>query len=275
MPAFNMPAFIQISDPHIVPKGQLVCGHSDTAAALRTAVAAINARLPALGPVDCAIVTGDLTDHGTAEQYAHFAEIMADLALPWQAIPGNHDTREGMRGAFAGQDWMPASGPIHWLRDFGPFAVVGLDTLLEGAHHGWLAEEGLAFLEQTLADLGGHPVVVATHHPWLHCGIPAMDADNLRNGAGLMGLLEAYSGPARMISGHVHRAITGQIGRVGCMIAPSTAHAVHRDLRAGAVHSLALEPGGVTLHSWLETPQPGLISDVLPTTLNPALWPFD
>ena len=274
MPAFNMPAFIQISDSHIVPKGQLVCGHSDTAAALRTAVASINARLPALGPVECAIITGDLTDHGTPEEYAHFAEIMADLALPWLAIPGNHDTRAGMRAAFVGQGWMPASGPIHWRRDFGPFAVVGLDTLLEGAHHGWLSEEGLAYLEQSLADLDGHPVVVATHHPWLHCGIPAMDADNLRNGAALLERLQRYTGPARMISGHVHRAITGQIGHVVCQISPSTAHAVHRDLRADAVHSLALEPGGVTLHSWVEAPQPGLVSDVLPLTLNAATWPF-
>ncbi|QGG93546.1 phosphodiesterase (plasmid) [Agrobacterium sp. MA01] len=270
-----MPAFIQISDPHIVAKGALVCGHSDTATALRTAVASINERLAALGAVDCAIVTGDLTEHGTDEEYQHFAEIMADLALPWLAIPGNHDTHEGMRKAFGGSDWMSKSGPIHWMRDFGPFAVIGLDTLLEGAHHGWLSEEGFAFLDQCLDELNGHPVIVATHHPWLPCGIVPMDQDNLRNGAALMERLERYSGVAKMISGHVHRAITGQIGKVSCLIGPSTAHSVNRDRRDGAVHALAIEPGGVTLHAWLDAPQEMLISDVLPLTLKPAVWPFD
>ncbi|RGP36519.1 phosphodiesterase [Pseudotabrizicola alkalilacus] len=269
-----MPAFIQISDPHIVAKGDLVCGHSDTATALRRAVASINERLPELGPIDCAIVTGDLTDHGTDEEYAHFKEIMADLHLPWQAIPGNHDSHDGMRRAFSTEHWMPAAGPIQWLRDFGPFALIGLDTLMDGAHHGWLADEGFAFLDQTLAGLDGQPVIVATHHPWLPSGIPAMDADNLRNGATLLQRLQGYRGTAKMISGHVHRAITGQIGTVSCLISPSTAHAVHRDPHPDAVHSLALEPGGVTLHLWLDTPLQGFISDVLPITPKPEVWPF-
>jgi 3',5'-cyclic-AMP phosphodiesterase len=270
-----MPAFIQISDPHIVPKGQLACGHSDTATALRSAVASINARLPALGPVDCAIITGDLTDHGTAEEYAHFAEILAKLDLPWRAIPGNHDRHETMRAAFSEADWMPKTGPVQWIYDLGPFAVIGLDTLLEGAHHGWLHEEGLAFLDRSLTALEGKPVVVATHHPWMHSGIPAMDADNLRNGAPLMARLQTHPGSVRMISGHVHRAITGQIGKVTCQIAPSTAHAVHRDTRAGAINSLILEPGAVVLHSWANHLEPGLVSDVLPTGFFPGPWPFD
>ncbi len=267
-----MPAFIQISDPHIVAKGHLVCGHSDTAKALRTAVASINARLPALGPVDCAIVTGDLTDHGTPDEYAHFAEIMADLQLPWRAIPGNHDNRDAMRATFALTDWMPGEDPIHWMRDFGPFTVIGLDTLLDGAHHGWLSDKGFAFVDRALAECRGRPIIVATHHPFMHCGIAEMDADNLRNGAYLMDRLHDYRGPVRMISGHVHRAITGQIGKVFCQIAPSTAHAVNRDLRTDAIHSLILEPGAVVLHSWVEGS--GLVSDVLPTGHFSGPWPF-
>ena len=97
-----MSSFIQITDPHIVAKGALVCGRSDTATALRLAVATINDRLPLLEGVTCAIVTGDLTDHGTPEEYAHFLEIMATLDLPWLAVPGNYDQRAAMRAACAG-----------------------------------------------------------------------------------------------------------------------------------------------------------------------------
>lgn len=265
-----MPAFIQITDTHIVEKGRLVCGVSDTNAALRKAVASINRRLPALGQIDCAIVTGDLTDNGTAKEYAHFCEIMEGLDLPWIAIPGNHDNRETMRSAFAAQDWMPAAGPIHWLRDFGPFAVLGLDTLLAGAHHGALSDEGFAFIDTMLAAHAGKPLVVATHHPWMHCGIAEMDADNLRNGAALMARLEQYSGTIRMMSGHVHRAITGQVGNILCQISPSTGHCVHRDQRENTLHSLALTPGAVTLCMWREGPQAGLITDILSLDKIPA-----
>jgi hypothetical protein len=101
-----------------------------------------------------------------------------------------------------------------------------------------------------------------------------MDQDNLRNGGALMDRLERYDGVAKMISGHVHRAITGQIGKVSCLIGPSTAHSVNRDLREEALHSLVIEPGGVAMHAWLDTPQPTLISDILSLSLRPAVWPF-
>jgi len=269
-----MPAFIQITDTHIVEKGRLVCGASDTNTALRAAVASINKRLPSLGTVDCAIVTGDLTDNGTAKEYAHFSEIMSDLNLPWIAIPGNHDDRETMRAAFSSQEWMTAEGPIHWLRDFGPFAVLGLDTLLAGAHHGELSESGFAFLDTMLIDLAEKPLIVATHHPWIHSGIAEMDADNLRNGAAMMDRLARYPGEVQMISGHVHRAITGKVGDIICQIAPSTGHSVHRDHRESSHHALATEAGAVTLYMWQQGSQSGLISDILQTATFAEPVPF-
>jgi len=191
----HMPSFIQISDPHIVTDGAMVCGHSDTASALKRAIATINEMLPRLNNVDCAIVTGDLTDHGTPEEYAHFTQLMAALQLPWMAVPGNHDRRDAMRAAFEGRDWMTARGPVQWHRDFGAFSVIGLDTLVDGAHHGCLCAQGLDFVDATLRAIGDQPAVIATHHPWIASGVPAIDADNLRNGDVLLERLAAHSGP--------------------------------------------------------------------------------
>ncbi|MEQ8900793.1 MAG: phosphodiesterase [Roseovarius sp.] len=269
-----MPGFVQITDTHIVAPGALAYGRSDTAEALRRAVETINAKLPLWEGIACAIVTGDLTDHGTPEEYAHFLSIMDDLALPWCAVPGNHDQRAPMRKAFADAPWMPGEGPVNWVRNFGPFSVIGLDTLLEGAHHGVLCDEGMGFLDSTLSALGDQPAIVATHHPFMHAGIPAMDADNLRNGAAVIARLEAHPGSVRMMSGHVHRAVTGQIGRVTCQISPATCHAVLTDHRARRDPHLVLEPGAVTVHHWLELPRAGLVSDIIPTGLFPGPWPF-
>ncbi|WP_434288540.1 phosphodiesterase [Celeribacter sp. SCSIO 80788] len=269
-----MPAFLQITDTHIVAPGALACGRSDTAAALTRAIETINAKLPVLGDVSCVIITGDLTDHGTPEEYAHFSALMAPLALPWLAVPGNHDRRAPMRAAFAGADWLTKEGPIQWHRDFGPFSLIGLDTLLEGAHHGDLCDDGFALVDQVLNRIGDQPVIIATHHPWMPSAITTMDADNIRNGAALMARLAAHPGPVRMISGHVHRAMTTQIGRITCQIAPATGHAVDVDLRPGVDNRLTLEPGGVTLYTWLDAPLPCLVSDVIPTGDYPGPYPF-
>jgi len=55
-----MTKIIHISDPHVVPSGQLAYGQIDTAAALASGVETANGFLIDIGPVDMAIVTGDL-----------------------------------------------------------------------------------------------------------------------------------------------------------------------------------------------------------------------
>ena len=57
-----MTRIIQISDPHIVPKGELAYGQVETSAPLKSCVETINRILPNIGPIDMVIVTGDLTD---------------------------------------------------------------------------------------------------------------------------------------------------------------------------------------------------------------------
>ena len=97
-----MTRIIQISDPHIVPHGQLAYGQVDTAAALADCVDTINRMLPDIGPVDMVVVAGDLTDFGTEEEYNRFRELMEPLELPYRAVPGNHgghDRRRAARGA--------------------------------------------------------------------------------------------------------------------------------------------------------------------------------
>ena len=96
-----MTKIIQISDPHIVPNGQLAYNRVDTAAPLALCVETVNRLLPEIGPIDMAFVAGDLTDFGTKEEYDRFRMIMDPLKIPYQAIPGNHDNKEAMRLAFS------------------------------------------------------------------------------------------------------------------------------------------------------------------------------
>jgi len=243
---------IQISDPHIVPTGELAYGRVDTTTPLKACVETINRMMPVIGPVDMAVVTGDLTDFGTAAEYQLFRTIMEPLDIPYRAITGNHDNVMAMRAGFADQEWMTESGPINWFEDFADMALIGLDTNVAGKSHGHLSDTTLDYLRDTLAALNGKPVIVAIHHPPILTGIEKMDIQNLRDSCGLKTILSEYQGELKLVCGHVHRNITAMFGGVICQIAPATSHAVSMDLRIGAPNCLTKEPGAFLLHEMRE-----------------------
>src|SRR5712692_3580750 len=90
----------QISDLHIKPPGALAYGRVDTAKALERCVAALNRLQPR---PDMVVISGDLVDTPTVEEYDHLKRLLAPLELPFVGIPGNHDSRAMMRAAFPEQ----------------------------------------------------------------------------------------------------------------------------------------------------------------------------
>lgn len=131
-----------------MPHGEVAYGQVETSAPLIACVQTINRLLPEIGPVDMAIVSGDLTDLGTAEEYQRFRDIMEPLEIPYRAILGNHDNAETMRVAFADQDWMPKSGPINWTAEFPDLALIGLDTSVTSYAYDHLTDESLNYLQE-------------------------------------------------------------------------------------------------------------------------------
>src|SRR5665213_4483145 len=66
----------QISDLHIKPAGSLAYGRVDTAKALERCVAALNAFTP---KPDLVVISGDLADTPTAEEYQYLKRLLAPL----------------------------------------------------------------------------------------------------------------------------------------------------------------------------------------------------
>ena len=265
-----MTKIIQISDPHIVPHGQLAYGRVDTAVSLSECVNTINRILPQIGPVDMAIVTGDLTDFGTDEEYQRFRQIMAPLEIPYRAIPGNHDKLEAMRTGFSDQDWMPETGPINWIQELTDLVLIGLDSSVTGNPHGHLGDATLGYLQKCLNAAGGKTVIVGVHHPPFLTGKEKMDIQNLRDSTKLRQILSGYQGEVKLICGHVHRNIVTLFGNVICQIAPGTSHAVTMDQRVDAPNCLTREPGGFLLHEI----RGGLVSHNIPVGKFDGPWLF-
>jgi 3',5'-cyclic-AMP phosphodiesterase len=237
----------QISDLHIKPPGSLAYGRVDTASALERCVAALNAFRPR---PDLVVISGDLADTPTAEEYEHLKRLLARLELPFVGIPGNHDSRELMRVAFPDADYAFASGPLNQRVAVGGLDLVLLDSSVAGEPHGELDAATLQWLAATLASSPDRPALLFLHHPPFATGIWHMDRQNLPNAGELATVVKHHRRVQLIACGHVHRATLAMFAGVPSTICPAPNHAVDLDLAQLREPSFKVEPPAFHLHSW-------------------------
>ncbi len=258
-----------LSDPHLRPPGVLYQGLVDSNAMFAAALETLAALDPA---PDLVLLTGDLVDEGTPEEYGHARALLARIGAPLLAIPGNHDEREAFRAAFAGQPHLPASGPLHFAVDaYGPVRIVALDVTVPGDHHGAFDAAAEAWLEATLARESERPTLVMMHQPPFLSGIAGIDAYNCRGGERLAAVLARHPQVERLLCGHIHRAMQLRFGGTLLLTAPSTTTAIALRLAEGAEPASYVEPPAFLLHQW--RPDTGLVTHHVPIGRFPG--PFD
>jgi 3',5'-cyclic-AMP phosphodiesterase len=237
----------QISDLHIKPPGSLAYGRVDTAKALERCVAALNAFRPR---PDFVVISGDLADTPTAEEYAYLKRMLASLELPFAGIPGNHDSRDLMRLAFPEADYASASGALDQRIGIGELDLMLLDSSVHGRPHGELEPETLRWLEMVLASDADRPALLFLHHPPFKSGVWHMDRQNLLNAADLAAAVRRHPRVRLIATGHVHRATLTMFAGVPTTICPAPNHAVDLDLAELREPSFKVEPPAFHLHSW-------------------------
>lgn len=241
-----MTLIAQISDLHIRQQGELIEGKIDTFEFLTACIDRINAlpRLP-----DFVIASGDLADSGSPAEYLRLKSQLDRLKMPYHVMPGNHDSRAGMRGVFGDAPALSAAstGHLQYAIDLSDLRILCLDTLDEGKEGGWLCMDRLDWLHDQLA-ASPLPTMIFLHHPPFDCGIPGMDTIKLGNADALAELLKEHAHIIGLACGHVHRSIfTTWLGMPAC-ICPSPAHQIHLDMTPDAPLAWTLEPGGFLLH---------------------------
>ena len=260
----------QLSDLHVRPQGVLYQGVVDSNAMLAAAIAHVNALDP---QPDLVLLSGDLVDHGTEGEYAMLAELLAALKVPMLAIPGNHDEREAFRRTFAGQGWLPASGPIDYAAsDHGAVRIVALDVTLPGLHHGAVSEAGAAWLDGVLAAEPHRPTIVMMHQPPFDTGVPYLDLYSCRDGQRLAAVVARHPQVERIVCGHVHRFMQIRFGGTVLCTAPSTTTAIALRLKPDAEPASHVEPPALLLHHW--QPGTGLITHFVPIGTFSGPYPF-
>jgi 3',5'-cyclic-AMP phosphodiesterase len=240
---------VQISDLHVVAKDRLCYRKVPTNAQLGEAITHLNSLDP---QPDAVIASGDLTDHGRAEEYEMLREILADLIPPVFVIPGNHDRREVLLRTFASEDYMPPLGApfINYVIDRFPLRLIGLDTTVPEHDYGMMCEQRLRWLDETLSARSDSPTLIFMHHPPFRTGVQWMDAAGLQGSRMMEQVLLHHRQVVRVACGHIHRPI--YLAWAGTIVStsPSTCHQCPLNLTGHGGLEYIMEPRAVQVHVW-------------------------
>jgi 3',5'-cyclic-AMP phosphodiesterase len=233
---------LQISDTHLGADWEGV----DPEAGVRRAVEAIGALDDR---PDALLVSGDLTQNGTPEEYGLLSELLEPLGLEPHVLPGNHDLRGPLREAFG----LPGEGdsPTSHAVDLGPLRLVCLDSIVPGEEGGALDGGRIEWLDAALAEEPGKPTVVAMHHPPLRTEMPGFDRIGLAAAAreALAEVLDRHPQVLRVVAGHVHRTIVAELSGRPVVTVPSTYLQAALDFSTTGI-AMAPDPPGFAIHAF-------------------------
>lgn len=161
-------------------------------------------------PVDVVLVTGDIADHGTPEEYAQAAAVLGEWPgpAPMLLCIGNHD----VRAAYAAMRGLPPDRPTDEAHRVAGHLFVMLDSMVpapegERIDHGVLAPESLGWLDEQLsARAPGERAFVCLHHPPEPILLGLMDPIRLENAADLAAVLDRHDDVVAVLVGHAHSA---------------------------------------------------------------------
>jgi len=210
---------------------------------------------------DVLVLSGDITDRGDAESFAKTAALLADCPVPILPMVGNHDSREGLLGAFP--QVVPAEGGfLHYVVEAGlGLRIICLDTLEDGRHGGAFCEARAGWLTARLtarlAEAPDTPTLIFMHHPPVVAGIDWMDpAPEEPWIQRLRSVLEGQRQVLAVHCGHLHRQINARFAGIPLGVTPSVAPLVAMDLNAIDMHRpddrelITAEPPTYALHRW-------------------------
>jgi 3',5'-cyclic-AMP phosphodiesterase len=250
---------LQLTDSHLraAPDGTLKgCRTRDTL------IQALNAAL-AGGPLpDGILATGDVSQDGSRESYAHVQAILGGLGVPVYCIPGNHDHPPTMAAELS-------RAPFHYCGDhgLGAWRLVMLDTWDGDRGGGRLAETELQRLERVLDESPEpHVLVVLHHHPvrvesWL-------DKVALDNADEFLAVTDRCARVRGILWGHIHQEHASERRGVRMLGTPSTCFQF-----LPRVERSDVDPGRGPAWRWLDLLPDGRIDTrvhYLPSPCGPA-----
>lgn len=209
--------FAQFSDIHLGHDGP-----GDGGSRARERTERVLAYLEALpGDLDAVLVTGDLADHGTEEEYAEAAKLLAGSRhAPLLHCPGNHDARGPYRAALLGGDPADAS-PVNQVHRLPGATFLMCDSSIPGRGDGYLDDATLAWLDAELAAAPADaPAFVCFHHPPVALHGQYVDPIRQFGQDRLAAVVARHPHVAALLCGHTHTPAATGFARLPLIAAP-------------------------------------------------------
>ncbi|MGE8322998.1 MAG: 3',5'-cyclic-AMP phosphodiesterase [Pseudomonas sp.] len=146
---------------------------------------------------DLLLCTGDLSQDASVASYQAFRDLTAPFGVATRWLPGNHDESRIMAQV--------APELVQAVTDIGAWRIVMLDTAVQGATHGLLADDQLALLDAALRGAGERHCLVCLHHQPVDIGCAWIAPIGLRNAQALFDIVEGYPQVRALLWGHVHQ----------------------------------------------------------------------
>jgi len=204
---------VQLSDSHLFAETDGTLLGMNTRESLQKVIELVLEQQP---QIDLILATGDISQDGTLESYQQFRQMSAQIAAPARWIPGNHDEPMIMAEA-AVQSALRES-----VVDIGNWRVTLLDSAVPGSVPGYLQDQQLQLLAQSLSEAPARHHLVCFHHHPVSIGCAWMEPIGLRNPEALFAVLDRFPQVRAVLWGHVHQEIDRERNGVRLLASPST-----------------------------------------------------
>ena len=239
----DLVSLVQITDCHIFATADDCLRGMNTR---RSFEAVSRSAVDCSGHLDLLLVTGDLSQDGSAESYAYLARQFDDIDVATFWLPGNHDALDTMREHFTGNQIDAAK---HIL--IADWQIVMLDSTISGEVHGRVSENQLQFLSDCLQAYPEKHGLVCLHHQALETGSLWIDEKGLLDADRLREKISRHDNVRGVLWGHVHQETQRTIDGIEWMSTPSSCVQFKPNSRDFAIGTeapgyryLALHPDG-------------------------------
>ncbi|MFT7373546.1 MAG: Icc protein [Oleiphilaceae bacterium] len=205
--------FIQITDTHLVEAVDGQLRGLNTQNSLEHVLSSIQSENDYF---DFFVVSGDLSQDGSPSSYQRLQESLAPFNVPSFWFPGNHDEMSSMK--LVCQDKEHLENIVrtpHWQ-------LVLLNSQVEGAAFGNLADDQFELLERALTERPDLHTLISLHHHPIPMESGWMDEIGLKNGEKLMEVARKYSKVKCILWGHVHQDSDRMVDGIRMLSTPST-----------------------------------------------------
>jgi Icc protein len=205
--------FIQITDTHLV---EAVDGHLlglETQNSLEHVLSSVQSENDHF---DFFLVSGDLSQDGSLSSYQRLQESLAPFNMPSFWFPGNHDKMSNMKAVCQDTEHLESiiRSP-HWQ-------LVLLNSQVEGAVFGNLADDQFELLERALTERPDLHTLISLHHHPIPIDSSWMDKIGVKNGEKLMEMARKYPKVKCILWGHVHQESDRMVDGIRMLSSPST-----------------------------------------------------